>query len=113
MELKGCPMKKLLALFVILTVAADAAEYKWIGGENGSWQSDKSFEPNGNPGGEDDVLLPANVVVKLNETSLEKICNKLESINYIEKVIPSDLNHKSDYITLGLKFNENIPRGVK
>jgi hypothetical protein len=66
MELKGCPMKKLLALFVILTVAADAAEYKWIGGENGSWQSDKSFEPNGNPGGEDDVLLPANVVVKLN-----------------------------------------------
>lgn len=49
-----------------------------------------------------------NVVVKLNEIPLEKICNKLESINYIEKVIPSDLNHKSDYITLGLKFNENI-----
>ena len=49
-----------------------------------------------------------NVVVKLNDNNLEKICNKLRSINYIEEIVASDLNHKNGNVTLGFRFNEIV-----
>ena len=57
-------MKKFLALSGILALTATAAAetYKWVGGENGSWASAESFEPKGNPGAEDTVVLPVSTV---------------------------------------------------
>ena len=79
-------MNKFLALFVIFVASAQAEEFKWIGGEKGSWNSEKSFEPNGVPDGDDDVLLPANLVVKLNAAD----DTEWEAFNKIRRVRAAD-----------------------
>ena len=76
------------ALFAVsvMSAMAETVEYTWIGGENGSWTSPKSFSPEGNPGAEDDVLLPQNVVVKLNA----KDDAEWAAFNKIRRIRPND-----------------------
>ncbi len=73
-------------MFVAFSAFAETVTYNWVGGENGSWADSKSFSPEGNPGAEDDVLLPQNVVVKLNA----KDDAEWEAFNRIRRVRADD-----------------------
>ncbi|MBR6588155.1 MAG: autotransporter-associated beta strand repeat-containing protein [Kiritimatiellae bacterium] len=73
-------------MFVAFSAFAETVTYNWVGGENGSWADSKSFSPEGNPGAEDDVLLPKNVVVKLNA----KDDAEWEAFNRIRRVRADD-----------------------
>ena len=76
------------ALFAVsaMSALAETVEYTWVGGTDGSWRSAASFSPNGNPGEEDDVLLPQNVVVKLNAADDAE----WEAFNRIRRIRPDD-----------------------
>ena len=76
------------ALFAVsaMSALAETVEYTWVGGTDGSWRSAASFSPNGNPGEEDDVLLPQNVVVKLNAADDAE----WEAFNRIRRIRPND-----------------------
>jgi len=73
-------------MFAAFSAFAETVTYSWIGGESGSWADSKSFSPEGNPGAEDDVLLPKNVVVKLNA----KDDAEWEAFNRIRRVRADD-----------------------
>ena len=73
-------------MFVAFSAFAETVTYNWVGGENGSWADSKSFSPEGNPGAEDDVLLPKNVVVKLNA----KDDAEWEAFNSIRRIRADD-----------------------
>ena len=92
------------ALFAVsvMSAMAETVEYTWIGGENGSWTSPKSFSPEGNPGEEDDVLLPQNVVVKLNA----KDDAEWAAFNRIRRIRPND--YCTLEVDLGAKDREML-----
>ena len=73
-------------VFAAFSAFAETVTYNWVGGETGSWADSKSFSPEGNPGAEDDVLLPKNVVVKLNA----KDDAEWEAFNRIRRVRADD-----------------------
>ena len=73
-------------VFAAFSAFAETVTYNWVGGETGSWADSKSFSPEGNPGAEDDVLLPQNVVVKLNAADDAEWA----AFNKIRRIRPND-----------------------
>lgn len=79
-------LRRMVLVAGVTACASVAAEtYNWIGGVNGQWKSSKSFFPEGNPGAEDEVLLPIGIT-KLDATDDDE----LAAVNVIRRIRAND-----------------------